>query len=169
MLAKRGIATSVVVGVSLLLAAGTSGCAHSASLEEMTMTVSTTMPAPTTRPVVYIASPYTRGDPAMNTNFQCKIWDRLMTDGKVWPVAPLWSHFQHTVRPRKYEDWVAYDIALISRYDACLRLNAELPELGYSESKSSGADNEVKEFQRLGKPVFYSVEELYRWVDSARK
>src|SRR3954470_3513635 len=73
---------------------------------------------PTTRPVVYIASPYTKGDPAINTHFQCELWDKMMTDGKVWPVAPLWSHFQHTTFPRKYEDWVAYDLALIARYDA---------------------------------------------------
>lgn len=116
------------------------------------------------RPVVYIASPYTKGDPAINTHFQCEIWNRLMDDGVVWPVAPLWSHFQHTMYPRKYEDWVAYDLALIPRYDACLRLKSEYSRTGYSEEKSTGADNEVAEFKRLGKPVFYSIEELYAWA-----
>ena len=117
------------------------------------------------RPVVYIASPYTRGDVAMNTHFQCKVFDRLLTDGKVWPVAPLWSHFQHTVFPRPYRDWIEYDQALLHLYDACLRLTAELERVGYSQHESSGADGEVKTFERLGRPVFLSIEELYRWVD----
>src|SRR4051812_47449802 len=33
---------------------------------------------PTTKPVVYIASPYSRGDAAINTHFQCQLWDKLM-------------------------------------------------------------------------------------------
>src|SRR5580658_4333760 len=114
-----------------------------------------------TRPIVYIASPYSKGDPAINTHFQCKVFDRLMNDSVVWPVAPLWSHFQHTTFPRPYKDWMEYDLALIPRYDACLRLNAEFPDLKYSESQSSGADNEVAAFKRMEKPVFYSVEDLY--------
>lgn len=87
-----------------------------------------------------------------------------MDDGIVWPVAPLWSHFQHTLFPRAYRDWVAYDLALIPRYDACLRVAAEHPRLGYNEDESSGADKEVAEFKRLAKPVFYTVEELYEWA-----
>lgn len=118
------------------------------------------------KPVVYIASPYTKGDVAMNTHFQCKTFDTLLTDGKVWPIAPLWSHFQHTVFPRPYADWIAYDQALLPLYDACLRLTAHLPQVGYTQKESSGADGEVETFMRLGKPVFYSVEELYQWVDS---
>lgn len=126
-------------------------------------------PPPASRPVVYIASPYTKGDPAINTHFQCQIFDRLMTDGAVWPVAPLWSHFQHTLFPRKYQDWLAYDLAMIPRYDACLRLNAENPQLKYVETQSSGADKEVAEFKRLGKPVFYSIEDLYAWAQKRQQ
>ncbi|ARU40005.1 hypothetical protein CCB80_02175 [Armatimonadetes bacterium Uphvl-Ar1] len=118
----------------------------------------------TKRPYVYIASPYTRGDVAMNTHFQCKIFDRLLSDGKVWPIAPLWSHFQHTVFPRAYKDWIEYDQAMLPLYDACLRLNAELSEYKYIQEESSGADGEVETFNRLGKPVFYDVDSLYSWV-----
>jgi hypothetical protein len=117
------------------------------------------------KPVVYIASPYTKGDPAINTHFQCKIFNTLMDDGKVWPVVPLWTHFQHTIFPRPYEDWIEYDKALLPRYDACLRLNAEIPELNYSESESSGADGEVAYFRSVDKPVFFTIEDLYKWVD----
>lgn len=118
------------------------------------------------KPFVYIASPYTRGDQAMNTHFQCRVFHELMNDGIVWPYVPLWSHFQHAVFPRHYQDWIDYDLALLPKFDALLRLNAEIPELGYVQEESSGADGEVKAFEELGKPVFYSKYELYQWVKS---
>ncbi|GJM09713.1 MAG: hypothetical protein DHS20C11_19890 [Lysobacteraceae bacterium] len=118
------------------------------------------------KPVIYIASPYTKGDPAINTHFQCKIFDELMNDGRGTPVAPLWTHFQHTLFPRPYQDWVRHDLELIPLYDCCLRLNASHSVTEYSESESSGADDEVALFESLGKPVFYSVADLKIWLDS---
>lgn len=116
------------------------------------------------RPFVYVASPYTRGDQAINTHFQCRIFDILMTQGIVWPYVPLWSHFQHSVLPRKYTDWTDYDNAIIPRMDACVRLDAHEPSLGYLQHESSGADAEVELFKSLGKPVFYSLADLTAWA-----
>jgi hypothetical protein len=121
------------------------------------------------KPTVYIASPYTRGDVAMNTHFQCKVFDQLLNDGRVLPVAPLWSHFQHLLFPRAYEDWIRYDQEMLQLYDCCLRLTAQLPNTAYSESKSRGADAEVAAFEKMGKPVFYEIRDLYAWVDSLNK
>ena len=121
----------------------------------------------TVKPTVYIASPYSKGDVAANAHFQCKVFDQLLESGLVLPVAPLWSHFQHTVFPRKYEDWIAYDQAMLPLYDCCLRLDANIPSMEYSESRSSGADAEVKTFESLGKPVFYSVDDLLAWVEKS--
>lgn len=118
----------------------------------------------TSKPTVYIASAYTSGDVAMNTHFQCKVFNQLLDDGLVLPIAPLWSHFQHTVFPRQYEDWINYDQALLPLYDACLRLDVELPEFDYQQLESKGADSEVDTFNKMKKPVFYSVDELYVWV-----
>ena len=117
------------------------------------------------KPIVYIASPYSTGDPAINTHFQCKIFDEILQDGRAWPVAPLWSHFQHTLFPRPYNDWIEYDKALLKTCDACLRLAAEIPELNYLQGISAGADAEAECFRRLGRPVFLSLEELYEWID----
>lgn len=117
------------------------------------------------KPVIYIASPYTRGDVAINTRFQMQIFNELMGGGRVWPVAPLWSHFQHIVYPRRYQDWIEYDLAMIERYDACLRLSVNYADLDYSVSLPSGADGEVARFKQLGKPVFYSPDELNAWLD----
>ncbi|MEX0951327.1 MAG: hypothetical protein WDZ86_03500 [Gammaproteobacteria bacterium] len=119
-----------------------------------------------TLPTVFIASPYTRGDVAMNTHFHCKIFDQLLTDGKCLPVAPLWSHFQHTVFPRPYDDWIKYDQAMLHLYDCCLRLEASFPTLDYSMNESSGADAEVQTFLDMRKPVFYSIHKLYEWIDN---
>jgi hypothetical protein len=116
------------------------------------------------KPVVYIASPYTKGDVAINVWFQCTIFDELLADGRVLPIAPLWSHFQHTLHPRPYREWIEYDQALLHLYDCCLRLCATNGALGYEQSESSGADGEVSAFERMGKPVFYSVDELLMWV-----
>ena len=116
------------------------------------------------KPTVYLASPYTKGDVAMNTHFQCKIFHELLSDGKVLPVAPLWSHFQHLLFPRPYEDWIAYDQSMLRLYDCCLRLTADLPDPAYKQDESSGADAEVDSFRKLGKPVFFSIDELYDWV-----
>lgn len=116
------------------------------------------------KPYVYIASPYSLGDKCINAHFQCKIFDELLTDGLVLPIAPLWSHFQHTLFPRSYQDWIDYDNAMLPLYDACLRLNVVYDELDYLQQVSSGADGEVNYFITHDKPVFYSKNDLYVWV-----
>lgn len=115
--------------------------------------------------VVYVASAYTRGDPAINVHFQCRMFNDLMNDGQVLPYVPLWCHFQHTIFPRKYEDWLEYDNGMIERCcDVCLRLTVEHDGTGYSEEVSSGADREVELFRKLGRPVFFSKADLYAWI-----
>ena len=116
------------------------------------------------KPTVFIASPYSKGDPTINATFQCKVFDRLWREGRVLPVAPLWTHFQHLLFPRPYQEWVEYDQEMLKLYDCCLRLDAEVPDVGYVQRESTGADGEVAAFQRMGKPVFFSIEELYEWV-----
>lgn len=99
---------------------------------------------------VYIASPYTLGDVAVNVKRQLDCVDELMNEGFA-PFAPLYSHFQHMAHPRPYEDWIKVDLEWVGVCDCVLRLDGE----------SSGADGEVKHAQGMGIPVFYSLEELY--------
>ncbi len=105
----------------------------------------------------------------MNAHFQCRIFDRLLREKLVLPVAPLWTHFQHVVFPRPYQDWIDYDQDMLTLYDCCLRLDAEIPELGYIEHESRGADAEVEAFRRMGKPVFLSIDALYDWVKASKE
>ena len=121
------------------------------------------------KPTVYIASPYTKGDVAANVRFQCEIFDLLLADKKVLPVAPLWSHFQHTLFPRPYQEWINYDLEMLKLYDCCLRLEAKCEAINYRNNLSTGADGEVAAFKQMNKPVFYSIEELYNWVEKLKK
>lgn len=99
---------------------------------------------------VYIASPYTIGDTAINVRSQLEAADKLMDHG-LCPIVPLFTHFQHMHKPRPYKDWLAIDFEKIKRSDAVLRLPGE----------SSGADSEVQLALSLSLPVFYSFEDLF--------
>ena len=98
---------------------------------------------------VYIASPYTKGDVAVNVKRQIDMVDELMNLGFA-PFAPLYSHFQHLIHPRPYEDWLDVDMEWVKACDCVLRLFG----------KSSGAEKEVDLAIALSKPVFWSVNDL---------
>jgi len=98
---------------------------------------------------VYVASPYTIGDTAVNVKRQIDMVDKLMDRGFA-PFAPLYSHFQHMVHPRPWQDWVKVDLEWVASCDCVLRLDGE----------SKGADMEVELALKLNIPVYYSLEEL---------
>lgn len=118
-----------------------------------------------TKPWIYIASPYTQGDQALNVRIQMRTWDALLSLGAV-PIAPLWSHFQHLHAPRPYQDWIDYDNEIITRCDACLRMTATDETVGYTQHASAGADAEARLFKSLGKPVFFGFDDLRVWLDA---
>ena len=103
---------------------------------------------------VYIASPYTLGDVAVNVKVQIDAADKLIDAGFA-PFAPLYSHFQHMAHPRPYQDWVKLDMEWVKVCDCLLRL----------DGKSSGADDEVKLAKKLNLPVFYSFVELFNYYN----
>ena len=99
--------------------------------------------------VVYLSSPYTKGDQALNVRKQMEVTDKLMDKG-FCTITPLYTHFQHMFMPRDYEDWMKIDLELIRRCDVVLRLPGE----------SSGADREVAYAEELGIPVKHAIWEL---------
>lgn len=99
---------------------------------------------------VYIASPYTLGDQALNVRKQMDVFNELANTGKIAPFAPLLFHFQHIVHPRKTSDWLAMDFEWVKTCDAVLRLPGQ----------SEGADLEVQFAQSFDIPVFHTVEDL---------
>lgn len=98
---------------------------------------------------IYIASPYTKGDVAVNVRVNIEAGDRVAKAG-YYPFIPLLTHFWHLIFPNDYKFWTAQDMGWLERCDAIIRLPGE----------SSGADAEVEFAKRIGIPVFYSVEEF---------
>lgn len=119
-------------------------------------------------PLVYIASPYTKGDPAINVRSSMMIFNELLEGEFCIPVCPLWAHFQHLAYPHPYGVWAEWSINLASRCDALLRMPASCNRLGYFEQESKGADEEEAYFKRTGKPVFYTFHHLESWCASWR-
>lgn len=98
---------------------------------------------------VYVAGPYTKPDPCANTHRAAAIAGELIEHGFI-PFIPHLTHFWHTMHPRPYEFWLDYEMVWLRKCDCVLRFDGE----------SSGADKEVIEAERLGIPVYFSVESL---------
>ena len=91
---------------------------------------------------VYIASPYTTGDTAVNVNRAIKVANQLLDKGYC-PFIPLLYHFWHLITPRKYKDWTKLDNEWLKSCDIIIRL----------PGKSKGADEEIRLAKKLGIPV----------------
>lgn len=101
---------------------------------------------------IFISSPYTIGDTAVNVKRQIDIADELLSAGYA-PYVPLLSHFQHMIHPRVYQDWMDNNIVWLNICDCVLRLDGE----------SKGADIECAEAEKLSIPIFYSVSQIKKY------
>lgn len=104
------------------------------------------MHEPDTRPVIYIAGPYTNPDPVENTHNTVKFASHLWTSGLAYPLVPHLSMLWHAIAPRPVEDWYEIDLAHMQRCDGVIRLPGD----------STGADAEVAYAVGLGIPVLES-------------
>lgn len=104
---------------------------------------------------VYVASPYTIGDQAVNVATSMDIADTLMTLGFT-PFIPLLNHFQHMMHPRPYTDWLDWGTQWLLQCDCVLRLPGE----------SEGADIETQLAEIHGIPVFVSIDDVIAWKES---
>ena len=104
---------------------------------------------------VYIAAPFRRPDPIVNTNAAIKTASELSSRGLI-PFCPHLSLAWHLVDPHPDEFWLEYDMHWLRVCDVVLRLGGE----------SVGADAEVAEAKRLGIPVFMGLAELYTYAVS---
>jgi hypothetical protein len=98
---------------------------------------------------IYIAAPYTKPDPAVNTRSAILVAEQLRDKGFI-PFVPHLTHLWHLISPHEIDYWYEYDIEWLKKCDALLRLPGE----------SKGADNEVKVAQELGIPVFYDIDSI---------
>lgn len=101
---------------------------------------------------VYIASPYTKGDVAVNVKNSMDMVNILIEKGYA-PFCPLYTHFQHIMHPQDWSVWMELDLEWVAVCDCLLRLPGE----------SKGADIEVEFAKDKCIPIFYSVEELEKY------
>lgn len=101
---------------------------------------------------VYVSSPFSIGDPAINVRTQIEAGNILIENG-FCPFVPLLSFFQHMICPQPYETWLELDLEWVTVCDCILRLPGE----------SKGADREVEKAIEKGIPVFYSIFELFEY------
>ena len=100
---------------------------------------------------VYVAGPYTVGDPAVNTSKAMQLGHFLMSwrpkpdNGyRLVPFVPHLSHFMHLLQARPYDEWIDQDLVWVCSCDVLFRM----------DGPSEGADLEVKTARNFNVPVF---------------
>lgn len=98
---------------------------------------------------VYVAGPYSQGDPIINIRTAIEAAEQLVAAGHT-PFVPHLAMLWHLTTPHTIDFWYAYDLEWLAACDALLRL----------PGASFGADQEVKTAVRLGLPVYLDVAEI---------
>lgn len=98
---------------------------------------------------VYIAGPYTGGVVEDNVR-NAMLAGHDVLDLGLTPFVPHLCHFLHGLKERGYEDWMRFDFVWLERSDSLWRIPGVSP----------GAEREVEKMKALGRPIFYSLDEL---------
>ena len=109
-----------------------------------------------TKPKIYVAGPFSRGDTAENIRRAVETADALAEKGFV-PFIPHLNHFWNLISPKAENFWIEWDNEFLVLCDAVYRIAGVSP----------GSDNEEKLAEKNGIPVFHSLEELYRFFETA--
>lgn len=99
------------------------------------------------KPLVYIAGPYSIGHKKMNVFNAMACAEKIIRKGGL-PLVPHLSHYWDEKFPKAYGWWCSYDIELLKRCDYLVRLHGE----------SKGADEEVAFAKEMGLKVYTSSE-----------
>ena len=116
------------------------------------------------KPLVYLISPFTKGDQFSNARFQMQMFLRLQNDGIVLPFSPLAMCAVQLVEPKTWQWWMRYDLAMLARCDAAFVCAEDPARLWNSE----GALTECRMCVETNKPRFEKIEDLYAWAEKWR-
>lgn len=109
-------------------------------------------------PLVYIAGPYTSGDPVLNTREAIRVGEMVEEYGPCDVFIPHLSMLWHLVSPASIEKWYERDNAILRRCDVVYRF----------EGESTGADLEVALAKQCGIPVVTCLYDLGRALDKLK-
>jgi len=94
------------------------------------------------QPMIYLAGPFTYPDPMANTRKMTRVADAILRL-HVTPIVPHLTLLWHLLRPRPQQFWLEYDLQLLARCKAVLRI----------PGKSEGTDVEVAQARQMKIPV----------------
>lgn len=124
------------------------------------------------KPLVYIASPYTQGDKELNVRAHVRMYELMMDEKVVTPIAPLLAHYVQSRLKRTWDQWMEHDLELIAHCQAMLAIDAMVytPKpsnlLVYAQRESKGRAQEMEFATQLGIPIFSDRAELYKLCPS---
>lgn len=97
---------------------------------------------------VYVSGPIS-SDPLIGARLAILAGERLRRAGFI-PIVPHLSVLWQMIAPVPYEEWIAIDLAVLTRCDVLLRLHGHSP----------GAEREVAHAELNGIPVVYDEMEI---------
>jgi|SRR5215467_577434 len=98
---------------------------------------------------IYVAGPYSTGDPVINTRNAIYAAEELIKKGHI-PYVPHLTLLWHIVAPHDLEFWYEYDQVWLRFCNAVFRL----------EGESTGAANECKVARSIGLPIYLKLEDV---------
>lgn len=110
---------------------------------------------------VYIAGPYTAGDGRSeqdNVSEAIYVAERI-TEMGLTPFVPHLYHYWDAKYPHEYLFWICQTLPWVEVCDAVYR----------TPGWSKGADQEVQFARRLGKPVFFTMDDLMARVNNEQE
>jgi len=105
------------------------------------------------KPLIYVAGPYTKGEPIINVRKAIMVADAIMERGAIAYVPHL-CHFWHFMFPHDYDFWIDHGLEMLTRCDALYRIS------GYSK----GAELETSHALTIGIPLFDEMSDLTEWL-----
>jgi hypothetical protein len=110
--------------------------------------------------LIYIAGPYTKPDPIINTRKAASVGMKIHEDTMAGVIIPHLSLLAHAMFPRELEYWYAFDLAQVAACTAVCRI----------PGVSVGADAEEAFARQRGIPVFSStwdgLNALYKFLSA---
>lgn len=93
------------------------------------------------RPMLYIAGPYTAVDPVINTRAAIIVGDIVYRETHWLPLVPHVSLLNHLVTPHAPDHWYEYDLHLLEHCQAIVRLPGE--SLGSDREEAHALSNGI--------------------------